>query len=91
MSVRADDELELIREGAIVLLPVTAPDVPVIDFNQTFRGNLVQVCVQDAGMSNDDGLCGREQFVNRAVVSMIIPAVKNVVVDLIIGCLRYLY
>jgi len=32
----------LICEWAIVLLPVSTPDVPVIDFNQTFRGHLVK-------------------------------------------------
>ena len=85
MRVRTDNELELICEWTIVRLPVTTPDIAVIDFNQAFNGHLVQVCVQSIGMSNNDRLSGREQFVNRTIVRLLIPAVKNEIVDMVMG------
>jgi hypothetical protein len=63
VSIRTDDKIEVIDEGALVLLPIRAPNISIVDLDQALGGHFAQIGIQDIRMRDNDRFSGGQQAV----------------------------
>jgi len=82
MSIRAQNEPEFIFERPVEFLPIGAPYVTVVDLDQTLGRYPVQVGAKCIRMSDYDRPILCKQFLQSAIVIVLVPAMVNGVVGI---------
>jgi len=88
VGVRADDELEAVLEWTVEFLPIRSPDVAIVDLNETFAGNTVQICIERVGMRYQNRFAFRKQSLQRTIVGIKIPTMIDKIIE--IECSRFI-